>query len=333
MTLDEIIAGGTCEPISLGDFEAYLLYKQRSVEYLRFVVWFQSYQQRFFALPQHLQKLSPSVNTQGGNSSGCGDGQGRGLDFKLPTPARMARYVSRASEATTIAAPSFIGMDPGALIGLYTATSRATTVVDPAVAVSSTTTVAAQRSADTSKQPFRFECAAAAHTFLVPSDTRTPFANAEPHCHILDVPAPLLASVLENLANTTHPSVFEPIYELAYMTLTISSLPFFLADTTKNINREKAIYWYIVGFAVFLLGWAVVVGCLFIQYGHHGDGGDKSVRRRAWRLFGIPFIVLGGMQMYSAHRGCVAFLPIISMYLAYFGLVFAPKYGVAGPPS
>ncbi|KAF8908359.1 hypothetical protein CPB85DRAFT_1309907 [Mucidula mucida] len=46
ITLAEILSGKTCSPISLPDFELYLVYREVSIEQLQFIVWFNDYRQR-----------------------------------------------------------------------------------------------------------------------------------------------------------------------------------------------------------------------------------------------------------------------------------------------
>ncbi|KAI0681916.1 hypothetical protein BC835DRAFT_1425088 [Cytidiella melzeri] len=265
LTLDDILAGKTCEPISLKDFESFLMYKQHSVEYLRFVVWYQSYRSRFLSLPPQLQSLSPPVSGAGPSTST--------LDFKLPSPARLARFTSKAS-STTLSSQT----------RLYATASRATTAC-------------LMPQAD--RQPFRVECASVANTFLVPSPSSSPATLSM----TLDIPSTLLDATLAHLAQTTHPSVFHPIYQLAYEILQTSSLPFFLLEGETNINREKQLYWWLYGVCTFLVGWAVAIGCLFIEHNSDGDSANQiHAPQRAWRLWAVPFLDLGGMQMYAGYR-------------------------------
>ncbi|KAI0772583.1 hypothetical protein BC629DRAFT_1595251 [Irpex lacteus] len=258
VSLDEVLSGATCEPISLADFESFLTHKQHAVEYLRFVVWYRSYHSRFQSLPVELRNLSPPVSAYD-----CA-----GLDCKLPSPARLARFVTQASSTTSTSYD-----------GLYITPSRSTT----------------GSSLDVERQPFRAECACVARTFLV--------SNPSVHSTTLDIQSEVLDATLAYLSQTTNPSVFHPIYQQAYDTLQNSSLPYFLAEATPNINREKQLYWWLYGAISFLLGWAVTIGCLFINK-HDGESArPASVRERAWRLWAVPFLTAGGMQMYSAYRG------------------------------
>ena len=137
-------------------------------------------------------------------------------------------------------------------------------------------------------QPLRAECTLIAATFLSPG------APCE-----LTLPADLLASMLRALSQNTHPDVLLPAYEHAYDALLACSLPRFLAAMETNMNWEKRLYWWLYGILTSTIGWLVVVGCLFIDYGPHTTQG----RLRAWRLLGVPFLTLGAMQMYAAYRG------------------------------
>ncbi|KAI0092096.1 hypothetical protein BDY19DRAFT_928321 [Irpex rosettiformis] len=254
VTLDDVLYGGTCGPISLKDFETFLTHKQHSVEYLRFVVWYRSYVSRFSSLSLELRNRSPPISAYDETD----------LDCKLPSPARLARFVSQASSSQS----------SHALFGTTSCSTTATLL------------------SSAGSQPFRAECASVARSFL---DSNAPSSM------ILNIPPELVDATLTYLSHTTHPSVFHPVYQLSCEMLQMSSLPFFLAEAAPNINREKQLYWWLYGAFKFLLGWAVTIGCLFI---HKNESGKPvPVRQRAWRLWAVPFLSLGGMQMYSAYRG------------------------------
>lgn len=270
ISLDDVLSGHTCEPISLAEFEAYLQYKEHSVENLRFVVWYQSYRRRFFALPKSQQKLSP------------GSGE---FNFGLPTPARNAQHISRVSTRMTA-----LSDEPSSPSSPQSPSSTApilsrTPSIPTAVSIRQTRT---QTTLDPNAQPFRHECTLVASTFLLPS---SPFELA--------LPSEILSITLNELALNTHPDVFLPAYEHAYEALLTQSLPRFLNGMHENMNWEKKIYWWLYGFLTSCVGWAIVIGCLFIHYGHHTTEG----RLRAWRLLGVPFLTLGSMQMYAGYRG------------------------------
>lgn len=268
ITLDDVLSGDTCAPIGLANFETYLAHKEHAVENLRFVVWYQSYRRRFFALPAAQQKLSPGS---------------RQFSFALPTPARTAQHISRVSTRTTALEP----LEPTAspLLSPAVPLSRA-----PSVPLTASSSLPSRTYVQTpaEKQPFRHECMLVAATFLLPS---APYE--------LMLPSLLPSTILRDLAFNTHPDVFLPAYEYAYDALLTSSLPRFLEANQTNVNWEKRVYWWLYGITTSCIGWAIVIGCLFINYGPNTTQG----RIRAWRLLGVPFLALGAMQMYAAYRG------------------------------
>lgn len=65
-------------PCRFKDLEAYLAHKEFSLENLLFLVWFQSYQRRFLALPAHVQ--ARAVRPEAGVSDQWGNGKRRGWE-------------------------------------------------------------------------------------------------------------------------------------------------------------------------------------------------------------------------------------------------------------
>lgn len=289
ITLDDVLSGDTCPPIGLADFEAYLAHKEHSVENLRFVVWYQSYRRRFFALPAAQQGLSPGP---------------RHFSFALPSPARTAQHASRVSSRAT--APGYAYDDPASPLSSSAPAS-------PTLSHTTSAPLTGPRGcahAAPERQPYRAECTLVAATFLLPG------APAE-----LMLPAAVQSAMLHDLAGNTHPDVFLPAYEHAYDALLSTSLPRFLAYAEENINVEKKLYWWLYGLLTSSIGWAIVIGCLFIDY-----WSDKTEgRKRAWRLFGVPFLTLGAMQMYAAYRGfCTQVWGRGTMQLRPWELAFPP---------
>lgn len=279
--LDDVLSGETCEPISLADFESYLMHKEHSVENLRFVVWYQSYRCRFFALPLSQQALSPGP---------------RGFNFALPTPARTAQRISRTStHATTLGSEPDEPTSPTSLLNppltptsISPLLSRIPSVPLPASSSPPPRPQAQRVPAPAEMQPFRHECTLVESTFLLPS---APYE--------LSLPSLLLSTILRDLTINTHPDVFLPAYEFAYDALLTHSLPCFLDGMHENMNWEKKMYWWLYGALTSVIGWAICIGCLFIEYSPNTTQG----KLRAWRLLGVPFLSLGAMQMYSAYRG------------------------------
>ncbi|GJE87465.1 regulator of G protein signalling domain-containing protein [Phanerochaete sordida] len=227
LSLDDVLSGDTCAPISLPDFDAYLAHREHSAENLRFVVWYQSYRRRFFALPPAQQRRSPGP---------------RAFSFALPSPARTAQHASRVSSRATHDLPS---------------THASTASASPTLSRTPSAPLPARAyvPAPPEQQPLRAECTLVAATFLVPG------APCE-----LTLPALVLSAILRDLACNTHPDVFLPAYEHAYDALLSTSLPRFLASAEENMNWEKKLYWWLYGALTSAVGWGIVIGCLFIDY-------------------------------------------------------------------
>ncbi|KAI0687408.1 hypothetical protein BC835DRAFT_1419885 [Cytidiella melzeri] len=299
VTIDDILSGATCNPISIADFESFLLYKQHSVECLRFVVWYKSYCDRFFSLPLHLQKLSPPVS-QPETAENAVDGNSRQTNDLTSHLLGSSPCNGSASTVLLLAASQKSRINP---------TSRSGTIDPQRPSFDSilrkTLPSDTPSQPDTlSRQPFRWECASIAHTFLVPptdSFLEPPSKHnnhASAELLTLNISSSLLNSTLYDLSHSTHPSVFRPVYDHVYDTLRTCSLPYFLAQAATNTNRDKNVYWWIVGLVTFLFGWTVVVVCIYIESRYPG----RSVRMRAWRLISVPCFAFSGWCMCSAYR-------------------------------
>lgn len=58
VTVEEIVSGTRCSPLTLKEFEGFLLHEEHSVENLQFIVWYRSYCERFNALAPEYKALS-----------------------------------------------------------------------------------------------------------------------------------------------------------------------------------------------------------------------------------------------------------------------------------
>ncbi|KAH9833778.1 uncharacterized protein C8Q71DRAFT_860050 [Rhodofomes roseus] len=277
-SLAMVLAGDTCYPVSVKNFEAYLAYQARdvsaaehSVEVLQFVVWFQDYRRRFLALPPHVRAASP------GHSH---------FAFAIPTPARTADRVrasnARASLPSSYKLAACVRLPP----------------VDSAVAYpDSAPSLATPNSPLLSQplrpasdpvprdQPFKEECMRIVATFLRPGTAKE-----------LPLDAALRDTTIRDLTWNTHPDVFLPVYaELCY-TLETLSLPRFLAAASANINRSRRLFYGASGIfetavGVFL---AVLLVCVVRV---------PPEANRAWRLLAVLPAMVGMMQLYAVYRG------------------------------
>ncbi|OCH94496.1 hypothetical protein OBBRIDRAFT_123127 [Obba rivulosa] len=283
---------------SLGDFEGYLAHREYSLENLHFVVWFQDYRRRFFALPADKQALSPGPTE---------------FNFAMPTPARTAARIAESMHhADVLRRKASVSPVAALLLPAHSPVSPITPITpisqfsSTASAAPSTLSNASRTSSRTShsapaqenspregpspalrphEQPFREECARIVATFFCPGAAEE-----------LSLDSALRDAVIRDLTWNTHPDVFLAVYEEIYHSLETISLPRFLAAASVNINLPKQLYWYGVGLAYVLIGVLialVLITCL---------PGPAHVSR-SWRLFSVPFASLGWMSMYSGWRG------------------------------
>ncbi|KAI0650386.1 hypothetical protein C8Q79DRAFT_943443 [Trametes meyenii] len=281
VSLASILSGYTCAPISLADFDSYLAFKEHSLENLHFVIWYQSYRERFFA-------LAPSPSTP------CDSNP---FDFPCrSTPARTAQLILESRRKSDAVSSPPVSPKSSIFFGDSVPPSRRGSTV-PMLTPATTTTTSSQPSTlvhggHPAQQAehmmyFQAECAQATATFLRPDSPKELMLDAD-----------VRETLLRELAWNFHPDAFLLAYESAIEALETISLPRFLAYATANINRPKQIFWYSVGVLDMLL--AVLAAVLLIVFLPEEM---SEASRRAWRLAAVPLFSLGSMQTYSAWRG------------------------------
>jgi hypothetical protein len=278
---------------SLADFEAYLSFIERSIENLQFVVWYQSYRQRFFALPEAIRALSPgaaltqlslaspetsilSTNTQSITStqylstvSSMTDTTQVYHDDPLRSPPQsptLSKSHSMSTMKSSLGSPTRI---------------RHTIQRSGAPA----TPFGAAPVIPRSQQPFRSECSRIIATFFQ--------SNSEKE---LSLDEDVRQAVLSALALNTHPDVFLPAYDAIFNTLQTVSLPRFLAFATTVTNKPKQMLWYAIGAAFLSLG--ILIFALTMAFAPWDNFSSRAIRL----LCALP-LGLGIATMYTANQG------------------------------
>jgi hypothetical protein len=262
----------------LPDFEAYLSFVEESVQHLQFAVWYQSYRERFFALPAAMQALSPAY-----------------VSSDHPYPPSMSNTRSGSDFLTTKDSTdvrsTYLSMEGSTLDGQYAQSG----FVSGKAASNAPASLSPFGSAPTishTKQPFRPEIARIVATFLAPNAIKP-----------LRLSEGLHNDIVCRLASTTHPDVLAPAYDFAMITLR-DALPRFLAQSVVVINRPKQVFWFRVAPLWISLGLLVFLATLFgSAHGpaqHLSDGGLRGLR-----LLALPFIFYGSaMAIMSATGSC-----------------------------
>ncbi|KAG8960118.1 hypothetical protein FRC03_007051 [Tulasnella sp. 419] len=348
--LANILAGNTCAPISLEEFELYLAYREVSLENLQFVVWFLDYQNRWAKLPEHLRAACPDPALFANpdthprfspRASTVNDGHGFGqqldsarlssLKQKIVAPFRRSDSVHHIELQHT--------SSPTTSSGTSTSRSKYSYNFDHSISLSPTTPLSKRshslsspllqpppRSASSTKSKY-FPLSPLSLSPTSPFSQKSPYSPTTPPCTTIspsDQPfrdetirivatfmrtggtkkelaleEELREQVLRNLAFTTHPNVFLPVYRQIYEQLEMS-VQNFLTAASANVNLPKQLYWYAVGLFNIIL--SIIMASLIIALVHTSKS-NPNIYARAWRLFSVPFGGLGGMQFYSGYRG------------------------------
>ncbi|TDL29970.1 hypothetical protein BD410DRAFT_823929 [Rickenella mellea] len=334
ITLAHVLAGDTCAPIGLEDFEAYLAFRDHSLENLQFVVWYQDYRKRFLALPENIQRRSPPPRRADSRYHPTiptdidADARSSYYDVTSPTQAHVdEKYnITRSyppglslrgnvnatsgdgipltpisptspTSATPFATSFNLGRDrepPSPFAqALDFASNLASLQASAAHAnlasLQSTDHLDGRRNSlmerhaqmesfEPVDQPFREECMCVLATFLSPNSRKE-----------LLLDAVVRDTAIKNLVWTTHPDIFQTMYDSIYDLLQTVSLRRFLEFSTSNINRPKQLFWYTVGFSDLFIGIAIALSLIMAL-------STPPQASRAWRLFSVPFV-------YSAWRG------------------------------
>jgi hypothetical protein len=252
----------------LPDFEAYLSFVEHSIQHLQFVVWYQSYRERFFALPEAVQALSPPPSA---SSERQYPPSVNASKYDLSTSTTLSSEGSNLGDYSSVpgSSPGRSGFAPPGLSPF----SSAPTIVR-------------------GQQPFRPEIARIVATFLAPNALKS-----------LLLPDGLKDEVPRALAGSTHPDVLAPAYDVAMATLR-GALPRFLAQSVVVTNRPKQLFWYCMSVVWVMLGIAVVLVTMFAT--SHGSNHLSEWHLRGLRLVALPFVYYGtGMAIMSAQSFCL----------------------------
>ncbi|KDQ64122.1 hypothetical protein JAAARDRAFT_187495 [Jaapia argillacea MUCL 33604] len=281
ITLHNILAGDTCAPISLRDFEGYLAFHEHSLENLHFVIWYQDYRRRFSALPSGEQPASPRQQAQT-------------LKQNKPahlSPTNAADLSGSNSWVTLSVSPDQAPSSPTSPNTLFSAPTLPPSPITPITPLSVSSAYPllplppVPPASHISAQPFRDECTRVVSSFLRAGSSKE-----------LNIDADVRDSVFKELVWSTHPDVFLPLYEAAFTLLESSSIPHFLSHASTNINLPRQIFWYTIGSMDILIGLAISLSLIMTL-------STPPQANRAYRLFGVVIAGVGAAQWYSAWRG------------------------------
>ncbi|KAG9006617.1 hypothetical protein FRB94_000543 [Tulasnella sp. JGI-2019a] len=323
VTLESILAGTTCSPISLQDFELYLAYRELSLENLQFVVWYLDYRDRFSKLPAEvrLQSPDPAIIVPGFATSlpveptipetrspwrtwfsrlrhkSLSDLESleRGRDRRrhstgsYPFPAISSRQASpaRRASASYLTQPMSPLSPDESGSGRNTMRESKTLCTNPRL---EPPTDSLTEEVSPKKQPLREETLRVVATFLRPGGVTQKELTLEDETR---------EAIFRNLALTTHPNVFREAYNQVYAQLDASARNF-IATQTTNINLPKQIVRYTIWLIMTVLS-ILLAGLTIVKVPVHHPHHHPMLR--AVRLVATPFAFFGSISFYTAWRG------------------------------
>ncbi|GAA93911.1 uncharacterized protein L969DRAFT_92182 [Mixia osmundae IAM 14324] len=327
ISLEEVLQGQRCSPLSLAEFESFAKHQEHSLENVQFYFWLENYRQRFFAQDAAIQASCPAPP----------------MDFYRPASVRYARSVASSvrerkrffnsgkagwwrlrpnmtAKTERVRQQSHGPTEAAAFINstLIDASRREDLRVE-----SDTASLDEKTASDAIVAPEEVPyCEPEAASSLSMSKTRTdrmleryhvdrkvglPFAKEVgavvhtfflPHSSKeLNLESTSREKILHLLAynsetrqceGTTHPDVFLAAADAVWTMMEDVTLPNFLRFAETNTNGPKSKFWYIIGAIDVGVGLLISLLLLFLTHA------------RWWRIFGFPFILFGSMQIYSA---------------------------------
>ncbi|KIM76370.1 hypothetical protein PILCRDRAFT_647499 [Piloderma croceum F 1598] len=275
---------------SLTDFEGYLLFREYSVENLQFVVWYQDYRRRFLDAVSNCHSRHSKVHvpnrvsidrraTENHQDSPPAPGDDRGGTSEKEWPIQH-----EIPELGQVSSPDPATKTAPSSVRPIVSRHQSSTVNNGSRSSEDFVSFSQHRSLDA--PPFKDECMRVVATFLRPDSPKE-----------LNLDAMIKDAIIRDLAHSTHPDVFLHAYREAYDMLETTSLPRFISHATANVNLQKQLYHYTVGFICYSVGIIIAITLIRTVNTNH------KPHNRAWRLFAVPWFFSGTTTTYSSFRG------------------------------
>ncbi|OZJ03211.1 hypothetical protein BZG36_04530 [Bifiguratus adelaidae] len=326
LSLESILEGITCPPVTLRDMANYLKFVEHSSENLAFYLWFKDYKERFFTLPQSAQSLSPPITVSkfipkanGAKFATVAPPAGWEKDKQSIASGKDQQMNDVPMDPVVVKQDLYSGRVPGhspsasfASSTRYLAQSAGTSVtnVDLESSPIDSTLYDIRQIIDNMKgadEPLRAKDGTQidlSNIGQLPIMSKQPFRDeiskiireffSEESPNELNIPSGMRAATLKALETTTHPSAFHAINEHIHKLLLLHSHPNFISFALCNGNTARVVFARGLGVSCILIGIVIGLITIFTDVG------------RGWRAFTIPLIFLGVATLISAMYGmCV----------------------------
>ncbi|BGP18929.1 hypothetical protein JCM10213_005484 [Rhodosporidiobolus nylandii] len=316
VTLEEIIGGMRCSPLTLKEWEGFLLHEEHSVENLQFTIWYRDYRRRFEALPAEYQALSSPPEPYRALFTSAGSMRTSSVHSNDSTRSWWTRMTRKASVWSNASAKGEeklsageekemtvgVGGDDDPYAGVHALGSPRAPSVTPTTATRKTQTLRFANAAGALFSPLTHM---SSHKKL-PADTPLPFLEEiklitttfilPGAAKELNIDARLRKHMMKCLRPdgsdepiSTHPDIFKDAAEHAWK-LMEQSLPRYLVWARGNINWGKRLFSTGIGLLEIALGLMLT---LIVLYYEHS---------RWARIAPVPLFYMGVVQFYSAQK-------------------------------
>ncbi|RMZ91873.1 hypothetical protein DV736_g917, partial [Chaetothyriales sp. CBS 134916] len=297
LSFDRILAGGTCPPVTTRQFMDFLVYIEHSAENLQFYLWYRNYVNRFFQLPERVQKLSPEWTDAQAQAERNAAEKEKVLKTITQEAASVLKGTDFDPNAKLQVTESSHGHNPfntpprtpnandlDSLAPSSVPWSENASVAPTAGAVHTKKTAQAFNEADVLQpftiQPFREEISRIIAIYIADGGAR-----------VLNLSSKERSGLLKALAVTTHPSVFREVIATVEWTLRHQAHPNFIRWTICNGNPPRQVF-------ASTLGYACIIGATV-----YGIVITLSSANRGWRALAFLGYFIGIATLFAAWKG------------------------------
>ncbi|GAA5992268.1 hypothetical protein JCM11641_002727 [Rhodosporidiobolus odoratus] len=312
VNLEEIIGGTRCSPLTLKEFEGFLLHEEHSIENLQFTIWYRDYQRRWAELPPAQKALSSPpepyrasytpagsvMTTDSTATQNRGDAWWSRLMRRRPSGGSV---FSTATGQTGHVPAAELDVEKGFGISTYPPTSDAPTHFPAENDKGRRGSLANIRFVELSPMksrltapgeevaegplPFVDEIKLITTTFILPGASKELNIDARLRKHVLKC----LRPDGNEEPITTHPDVFKDVAEHAFDMME-RSLPHYMEYAKGNLNAPKRLFSYTIG--AIELSLAILLTIIIIFFAHS----------RWYRIIPSILVQMGMVQGYSAFK-------------------------------
>ncbi|ESZ94790.1 hypothetical protein SBOR_4809 [Sclerotinia borealis F-4128] len=279
LSVDNIINGSTCPPMTVREFMNYLEYIEHAPENLQFFLWFRDYTLRF-------EKSKPSNPFSTPPTTATSERKDFASEYHNDSAVRFCDGVDDERPINQI--KSIMNSPPQFIAPWETDFDKegSSLMEVPSSAQDSYRVVAEQTFIRSGVKipdinlPHRDEIDRIIAIYIADNGSRQ-----------LNLSSRQRIGLLERLSTTTHPTAFQPIVETVEYSLRNQAHPNFIRWSISNSNKPRQMFAKGLGATLIIFGFFYAILATL------------SNMSRGWRAFSAVFWVMGISTLYAAFRG------------------------------